>query len=44
MTNSVQEEVIQDLSKLDKSNDLEIQLLNKKLDLIIEELQKKKLQ
>ena len=40
MTNSVQDEFIQDLSKLDKSNDLEIKQLNKKLDLIIEELLK----
>ena len=42
MTNSVQDEFIQDLSKLDKSNDLEIKQLNKKLDLIIEELHKQK--
>jgi len=42
MTNSVQDEFIQDLSKLDKSNDLEIKQLNKKLDLIIEELEKQK--
>ena len=42
MTNSVQEEVIQDISKLEKSNDLEIELLNKKLDIILEELKRQK--
>ena len=42
MTNSVQEEVIQDISKMEKSNDLEIELLNKKIDIIIEELKRQK--
>lgn len=42
MTNSVQEELIEDIIKLDRSNDHEIKLINQKIDLILDELKKQK--
>jgi hypothetical protein len=43
MTNSVQEELIQDIKNIDRSNDHQIKEMNQKIDLILDELKKQKL-
>jgi hypothetical protein len=42
MTNSVQEELIQDIKNIDRSNDHQIKEMNQKIDLILDELKKQK--
>ena len=42
MTNSVQEELIEDIKNLDRSNDDQIKQMNQKIDLILDELKKQK--
>ena len=42
MTNSVQEELIEDIKNLDRTNDDQIKQMNQKIDLILDELKKQK--